>query len=175
MKLIPIYTEIVKDRQNHTIFLDEKTRFTYKAYHKEPSQRFYWIGFFSFLFFMREMQQLNLSFSNTVNIGLIIAVIVLGLISGKYFYKKFTYEEIKEIYLTESMIEDYVEEGERVFKLELWIAAICLISFLFLIILFIFTSSFVLLIFSYLALVFFKVYLYRLPKERFRLYKRSTN
>jgi fatty acid desaturase len=73
------------------------------------------------------------------------------------------------------MIEDYVEEGERVFKLELWIAAICLISFLFLIILFIFTSSFVLLIFSYLALVFFKVYLYRLPKERFRLYKRSTN
>ncbi|MDE5416365.1 hypothetical protein [Alkalihalobacterium chitinilyticum] len=171
MKLIPIYTEIIKDRQNHTIFIDEKTRYTYKAFHKEPSQSFYWIGFFSLLFFMRGIQQLNLTFSNYITFGLIIAVIVLGSISGKYYYKKFTYEEVREIYLTESMIEDYVEKGKKVFKLEMWIAAICLIGFLFSIILFFFTSSLVVLIFSFFALVFFNIFVYRLPKERIKLYK----
>ncbi len=172
MKLIPIYTKIIKDGRNYTIFLDGKTRFTYKADHKDSGQDFlkpsYWIFIFTFIGVMRAIQGINLPFSK---IGTIIGVIVLGIISGKYFYKKFGYRDVKEIYLTESMIEDYIEKGKKVFKLEVWIAAISFVIFLILIISYYFTSSLALLIFSFFAFVFFIVYLNRLPKERIRLYK----
>lgn len=176
MKLIPIYTKIIKDGQNYTIFLDEKTRYTYKAYHKDSGPNFfYWIGFVIVLYFLREIQEITFSFSNTINIGIIMAVIVLGIIAGKYYYKKFGYEDVKEIYLTESMIEDYIEKGRKVFKIDMWVIVISLIIFLSLIISFYITSSLVLLIFSFAALVFIRAYLFRLPKERIMLYKNSSN
>lgn len=61
-KLVPIYTENIKGRQNHTIFIDKQTNLTYKAYHKEPSQAIYWFGLFTVLAVLRGIQEVHSDF-----------------------------------------------------------------------------------------------------------------
>lgn len=170
-KLIPIYTENLKGRQNYTIFIDKQTNLTYKAFQKEPRQATYWIAFFIVLAILRGIQEISITITNPVAILLFLILIVLGILSGKLYYKKIVYEEIKEIYLTESMIKEYIERGKRGFKLEIKIAVISLVVVLLLALLFFISHSIILLIFMFFTFVFFIVYLFRLPIERFHLYK----
>lgn len=170
-KLVPIYTENIKGRQNHTIFIDKQTNVTYKAYHKEPSQAMYWFGFFIVLAVLRGIQEVSIPTSSPVAFLIIISLFMLVFISVKLFYKKIVYEEVKEIHLTESMIEDYIERGKKGLQLEIWVAVISLIVVLLLALLFFVTYNIVLLIFMFFTFIFFTVYLFRLPVERFKLYK----
>ena len=70
------------------------------------------------------------------------------------------------------MIEDYLEKGKKTFKLELWITVISLFIFVLLSIIFLTTGSFVIFIFMFFVFFISIIYLIRLPKERFVLYKR---
>ncbi|MEC5425178.1 hypothetical protein QGM71_16960 [Virgibacillus sp. C22-A2] len=158
MKLIPIYTENVKGRQNYTIFIDKQTNLTYKAYQKEPSQATYWIAFFIVLAILRGIQEVSISISNIGAIFIFLTLLISGIFSGIFFNKKYVYEEVREIYLTESMIKEYIERGKKGFKLEIRIAVISLLVVLILAFLFFITHGIILLIFLYFSLYIYVVY-----------------
>lgn len=174
MKLIPIYTENIKGRQNYTFFIDKQTNLIFKAYHKDnKNQSIYGIGFVLVLAIFRYLKEVDLHFLDDFNLSIIIAVCIIGFFSAKFYYQKYAYEPIKEVYLTQTMLDEYIEKGRKVFILEIWIAIISLLIFLFLALLYYFTSSLVVLIFSLFDFWFLTMYLFRLPKERFMIYKKS--
>lgn len=170
MKLIPIYTQNFKERQNFTIFIDKQTNRTYKAYQKELSQKYFWIAFFPILALLRGIKDISPSISNLMVILFILCLVGIGIISGMLFYKKFVYEELREIYFTEAEVKDYIERGEKVFKLEVSIALISFCIVLLLVYLFFVFKNIVFLIFMFFSMIFFIVYLCRLPLERIKLY-----
>ncbi|WP_208591443.1 hypothetical protein [Gracilibacillus suaedae] len=174
MKLIPIYTEN-KRAHKYTIYVDIHTNYTYRIDHSNDMNKTgYWISFFAILAIMRSLQEISYTFSSMGKTIVVIAIILVGIILGSLVYKKMIPKEIREIYLTQTMIEDYIQRGRKLIKQDIWIAVISLIIFLFLIFLFLFTSSFVLLTFAQFSFILFIAFMQRLPKERFALYKKSS-
>ncbi|UOQ46607.1 hypothetical protein MUN88_10860 [Gracilibacillus caseinilyticus] len=176
MKLIPIYTENIKNRRNHTIFLDKKKRTTYKAFHKEEkiNHTYYWIGFFIVIAIMRGIESIQLHIPTAVSFGKIGIGVILGMWADRVFYQKYIYEEMKEIYLTESMIEQYIDQGRKLFQFEIGIVVGCFLVFLVLALVFILDQSLVVLIFSLFFFVIFSAYVYRMPMARMKLYRKNN-
>lgn len=171
MKLIPIYTENVKNEKNHTIFIDANTKLTYKAFHREASQTVFWLGFFGVIIALRGFQNISFTLSTTFLIFIFVALILIGIYVGALFYKKLVYQNITEIYLTQEKIEDYIDKGRKVLKIEIWVVSIIFIFFVLITSLFFVTKGLILLLLSFSSFVIFVALLYRLPKARFKLYK----
>ncbi|MGP4040977.1 hypothetical protein ACTWP4_13925 [Gracilibacillus sp. D59] len=172
MKIIPIYTENKKNQQSHTIFMDEHTKQSYKAFHKESNQWVYWIGFFAILAIMRSIQGVHIPLSLFTITIIFIALLGLTILVSQIVYKQLFYEEIKEIYLTKPMIEEYIEDGKKIYKMEMWIAILSFLIFIILTIIFFITLSLVLLIFSIFLFFIFCLSIKRLPIARIKLYKK---
>ncbi|UOQ86793.1 hypothetical protein [Gracilibacillus salinarum] len=172
MKLIPIYTENIKNRRNHTIFLDLEKRTTYKALHKEEktNHTYYWIGFFVVLAIMRAIESVQLHIPTVICFVIIGIGVILGAWAGRVFYQKYIYEEMTEIYLTESMVEQYIEQGKKLYQFEIGIVAGCFLVFLILALVFILNQSLVVLFFSLFFFLIFSAYVYRMPMARIKLY-----
>ena|SRR5690625_1180177 len=170
MKLIPIYTENVKDGKNYTIFIDEHTKLTYKAYHREASQTVYWLGFFAIIIILRGFQDISFTLSTTFSIFIFVALILIGFYVGSFFYKKLVYQNITEIYLTEEKVEGYIDKGRKILKLEVWVILIVFIFFVLITSLFFATKGLILLLLSFSTFVILVALFYRFPKARFKLY-----
>ncbi|WP_208591431.1 hypothetical protein [Gracilibacillus suaedae] len=173
MKIIPIYTESKKNQQGHTIFIDEHTEKSYKALHKESNQWVYWIGFFAILAIMRSIQSIHIPLSLISIIIIFTSLLVLTVLVSRIVYKHLFYEEVKEIYLTNTMIEKYIEDGKSVYKMEVWIAILSFLIFVILTIIFFINLSLVILIFSIFLFFIFCLMMKRLPLARIKLYHKG--
>ncbi len=172
MKIIPIYTENKKNRQSHTIFLDQELNRSYKAFHKESNQWVYWIGLFAVLAIMRGIQSFKIPLTLLPNILIFSAALGLTYYISRLVYKYMFYEEVKEVYLTDSMIEDYIDDGKTVYKLEIWLAIISFIIFVLLTILYFILMTLILFVFSVFLFFIFCLSLKRLSIARIKLYSR---
>lgn len=173
INLIPIYTENERNKQNYTLLLDKRTNLVYKAYHKKVNQLIYWITFAVTLAIIRGIEDVYLPIRGMFSTLLLILLGVGGVAIGLYCYKKMAYEDVREIYLTETMIEDYLNNGKRTLRIEVWVTIIIFICFAVLLFLFVVSHWLVWLLFSFYVFVLFVVLLCRLPLQRFKLYKKG--
>ncbi|MEN1967637.1 hypothetical protein WMZ97_06100 [Lentibacillus sp. N15] len=174
VNLIPFYTENKQGQQNYTLLLDKKTELVYKAYHKKTTQWVYWIGLVITLGILREMQDIFLPVTSLLGISLLILLGIAGIVIGIYCYKKMAYEEVREIYLTEDMIEEYLRKGKSTLRIEAWTTLIIFIGLVILSILFFVSHLFIWLLFAFYAFVLVVVLLCRLPIGRFKLIKKGV-
>ncbi|WP_035726417.1 hypothetical protein [Gracilibacillus boraciitolerans] len=121
---------------------------------------------------MRSIQGTYIQISILPNILLSGALFGLTYFVSRLVYKHMFYEEVKEIYLTEPMIEDYIDDGKVVYKLEIWLAIISFIIFIMLTIVYFITLSLILLIFAVFLFLIFCLSLKRLSFARIKLYRK---
>ncbi|GLO65781.1 hypothetical protein [Oceanobacillus kimchii] len=168
MKLVPIYTLSIKNGTNYTIFLEQGSHLVYKAYHREPGQKMYWLAFFTATILLRIIQE----FTIDIPIIYLIAIFMIGgYFMGRWILKKFAYKEMVQIYITPSMIEDYIEKGRKGFILEKRIIFFIFLLFLLLMFIFIISHLFNYLLISFFLYVILIILLHRFPIARFKLYK----
>lgn len=170
--LIPFYTEKSRDTQAYTLFLDQKSKKVYKAYHKKTSTVLYWIAFVLALALLRILKDVYYPI-NTLNVILLFVIGALSIILGLYFYK-FAYEEKKEVFQSEYMVERYIEKGEKVLKIEVITTSCIFIAFIIVLLLFLFNNWLPMLLLAIALLIIFVTLLCRLPVERFKLNKTIT-
>ncbi len=171
MDLIPIYTKNKKGRQQYTIFINKESNRSYKAFHREEDQWLYWASFFGVLALLRGLQGIQTPLSLIPNILLFTVLLGGSFCISRLIYTHRVYEKVREIYLTKQMIEDYIDEGKRIYKLEFWFAIIGFISFLILTIIYFLTLSMILLFFTLFLFFIFCIILQRLPITRANFYR----
>ncbi|KKE77968.1 hypothetical protein DTX80_16530 [Bacilli bacterium] len=169
-KLIPFYRYQKRDTQGYTLFLDVHSQRVYKVIHKEGSGVAYWIAFALVLGIMRAIQDIHLPISNLVNLIIVIVLGILSVLSGVFIYKNY-YKDLKEIYPTKDMIEDYIYEAKGLLIKEVIVTIIVSIAVIVFFILFLVSYRLMWLLFSYLLLSGVVVAICGLPKARFELYK----
>ncbi|WP_062050939.1 hypothetical protein [Bacillus sp. JCM 19034] len=172
MKIIPIYSESKNNQQGYTILIDEHKEKSYKAFHKKSNQWVYWIGFFFTLAILRSIQDIHITISYTTSVIIYICLLVLTILISRVISKHFYYDEVKEIYLTKTMIEEYIEDGKSIYRIEVWIASISFFIFAILCTMFFINFSLVALLFSIVLFFIFCLSLKRLPLARIKLYKK---
>lgn len=167
--LIPFYTEKSKDTQAYTLFLDQKSKKVYKAYHKKTSEVLYWIAFVLVLALLRILKDIYYPI-NTLSVILLFVIGTLSVVLGMYFYK-IAYEEKKEVFLSEYMVERYIEKGKKVLKIEVITTSCILVGFIIVVLIFIVNNWLPLLLLSIFLLIIFVTLLCRLPVDRFKLHR----
>ncbi|MGY0691201.1 hypothetical protein ACW2QC_00245 [Virgibacillus sp. FSP13] len=166
---IPIYANKDKGRLGYTVFLDIQTMKVYKAYHKEISQSVYWIGFIAALILMRSLTGVTID-SPFYMIILILGGVTLSVLMGIYIHKN-SAGSLKEIYLSNEMINDYLDEGKKRFKVELIFTLIVLLSSIVCIILFLLYHLLIWLLVSFILFLLIGALVCNFSKARFQIYK----
>lgn len=174
MDLIPFYTENIQDGQNYTLLFDEKKNQVYKAYHRKVNQIIYLGAFVLTLALVRGIENIFLPINGLVSILLLIFLGIAGIAIGVYCYKKIAYQDIKEIFLTQSMIEEKIQQGKTTLRIEVWTTSITLLCFVVFSILFIISNWLVWLLVTFYLFILAIVLLSRLPIRRFKLIKKGV-
>lgn len=171
--LVPFYTENIQGGQNYTLLFDKKKNLVYKAYHKKVSPMIYWGAFVLTLALIRGSEGIFYPISGLLSILFLILLGITGIAVGLYCYKKIAYENVKEIFLTQPMIEEKIHKGKTTLRIEMWTASIIMLCFVVLAILFFVTHWLVWLLIAFYTFVLTVVLLCRLPIERFKLVKKG--
>src|SRR5690625_667964 len=112
--LIPFYRDLSEGNKGYTLFLDRRSNQVYKSYHKGRNNFIYWILFALVLILFRGMKNVYLPWNNIVIILIVLLLTVVGI--GIYLYY---YKDLREEYFTDTMIEEYIEKGDKTFIKEL--------------------------------------------------------
>lgn len=173
-RLIPFYRNLSNGGYGYTLFIDEDSNRVFKSYHKEMNHSIYWISFAVVFILLRGMKNVFVPFNNPVVILIILLLTVVSAVIGISIYVHY-YKDIEEEYFTETMIEDYIEKGKKIFIKEV-------ISVIF-VFLFVILFAVLYLIFHWLIWLIFTLFLFSmtvlgicgLPIGRFKLYRRNRN
>lgn len=167
----PFYRKFSKEEIGYTLFLDEKSGKIYKANHKKVNQWHYWILFALILGVMRSIQNVHIPKNFAFLISLIVFEILVSLYIGFWVYKSYYLNGLKEIFITKEMLNDYIDQGRSMFRIDLIATITLFIFFVLSVLLFLVTDWLVwyLLSFVLLALVFHM--LCGFSKKRYKLFK----
>src|SRR5690625_101619 len=135
---IPFYGEMKKGRRPFTILVDLDTQKIYRANHKEVGELVYYGPIFVLILFLFNYIK-NLSVAITL---LLMGGIIIGLISGNFFYRK-TLKELREINIGEHTLRAYLSEGKKQLKYELLLNIGILVCTIILSILYVVFTSFI--------------------------------
>src|SRR5690625_621623 len=105
---IPFYGEMKKGRRPFTILVDLDTQKIYRANHKEVGELVYYGPIFVLILFLFNYIK-NLSVAIPL---LLMGGIIIGLISGNFFYRK-TLKVLWEINIGEHTLITYLCEGKK--------------------------------------------------------------
>ncbi|MBU8790684.1 hypothetical protein NSA56_18100 [Oceanobacillus caeni] len=170
-KIIPIYGKKEKGKSGYTIFIDLHTKKVYRAFHKEVSQSTFMISFFATIILMRFLTDVSLpDFHPFLILIFILTGASISVYIGMIIQKKFMGDLI-EIYPSEPMVEDFIDEGSTLFKREVIIAAILLLVSVILVGLFIIYNWLVWLLFSFMSFAISGMMFNSLSIDRWKLYK----
>jgi hypothetical protein len=167
--MVPIYAKN-QDGRGYTIYLDTDSMRVYRSDHQEVNQFKYWIGFVVTIAFLRILAEFNLPDSLLVKSIPVIVGIPISIFIGRMVYRK-SVQNMREIYPTKDMLEDYIAEGKSLMKKEIIIASIILIISLTFCFLFI---AFNWLMWLILSLMFFTIvgmFSKNITVKRWKLYK----
>ncbi|WP_164216032.1 hypothetical protein [Virgibacillus sp. YIM 98842] len=167
--MVPIYARN-QDGRGYTIYLDTDTMRVYRSDHQETNQYKYWIGFVVTIAFLRGLAEFNLPVSLLVKSAVVIVGVPISIFIGRAVYRK-SVQNMREIYPTKDMLEDYIVKGKSLMTKEIIIAGIILIVSL--------TFCFLYLVFNFLmwlilSLMFFAIvgmFSKNITVKRWKLYK----
>lgn len=172
-RLIPFYRDMSKGSKGYTLFLDKQSQRVYKVYHKNEGGIKYWIAFFLVVALMEAIKNIHLPLSNPIYFGITFLLVVISGLIGIYIYK-FYYKDLREVYFTPSMVEEYIKRGKKQLKAEV-ITAIAMFIFLVLFAyLYLMNYWIIWLIFALFLVSMMALVLCGLPMERFKLCKKGT-
>src|SRR5690625_193443 len=158
----------------HTLFLDLENNRVYKVIHNELNQTVYWLLFVLILAVLRAIESVSLSMDYPVLIiGLLVFEVIVGVFMGVAFYRSY-YKNLKEVFMTKSEIEDYIEKSRSQLKIEFWIVIVLFIITVISLLLFI---IFKWLIWNLLTLISIFILILnrcRMSKKRIKLYSKNN-
>ncbi|APC49582.1 hypothetical protein [Virgibacillus halodenitrificans] len=173
MKLIPFYRKQGKNIDQYTLFLDKRTKHVYKVYNRDENNILYWVAFVLVLAIFRAVSSIHLPVYHPIAV---VAYIMIGLIIsitlGILVYKVY-YQDLKEVYLTEPELMEYIKRGKNSLKIEVWFTGIMFIFFILTILLFMMNYWIVWYLVNITIGFLLTILISGLPPERFRLSKKS--
>ncbi|MBD1221272.1 hypothetical protein [Virgibacillus halodenitrificans] len=173
MKLIPFYRQQGKNLDQYTLFLDKRTKHVYKVYNRDENNILYWVAFVLVLAIFRAVSSIHLLVYHPIAIvayimiGLIISI-TLGIVVYKVYYR-----DLKEVYLTEPELMEYIKRGKKSLKIEVWLTGIMFILFIFTVLLFLMNYWIVWYLVNITIGFLLTILICGLPPARFRLSKKS--
>jgi len=157
----------------HTLFLDLENNRVYKVIHKEMNQTVYWLLFVFVLAVLRAIESVSLSMDYPIYIiGLLVFEVIVGYFMGVAFYRSY-YKNLKEVFMTENEIEDYIEKSRNQLKIEFWIVIVLFMITIISLLLFITFKWLIWNLLTLISIILLVVTMCGLPKERFKLYSES--
>jgi hypothetical protein len=172
-KPIPIYGKSEQGKSGYTIYFDMNSKKAFRGHHKELNSAKFWIGFFVFLIFMRGLAEINLPDTWFLKLIIIAVGIPLSIQIGKVLQRK-SIEDLREIYLSEYMLEDYIEEGKKMMIREVIVTTVILIIAIVLCALFILHNWLVWIAFSFLSFGILGMLINSLSIKRWKFYKNEV-
>ncbi|MYL56704.1 hypothetical protein GLW20_04225 [Virgibacillus halodenitrificans] len=173
MKLIPFYRQQGKNIDQYTLFLDKRTKHVYKVYNRDENNILYWIAFVLVLAIFRAVSSIHLPVYQPIAV---VAYIMIGLIIsitlGSLVYKVY-YRDLKEVFLTEPELMEYIKRGKNSLKIEVWLTGLMFILFILTLLLFLVNYWIVWYLVNITIGFLLTVLLCGLPPERFKLIKKS--
>ena len=167
---IPIYAKSNQGKSGYTIYLDMVSKQAYRAHHKEFSQSKYLIGFFTLLFIMRGLAELSLPDTLLVKSLILLIGVPTSIFLGKVLHRR-SMDELLEIYVSEYMLEDYIEQGKKLMIREIIATVIFLFIAITLGILFIMYNWLVWIAFSFITFIIVGVLINSLSIKRWKFYQ----
>lgn len=171
--MIPIYAKN-QNGQSYSIYLDIDTMRVYRNDHGEMNQTKYWVSFFAVFFILRELAKLNFPDVLLIKVLILLVTIPASILIGIAIHRK-SHLNIREIYPTKDMLENYIESGKHLMKRELSMAVIILSISLFLAVLFIIFNWMAALIFSLFSFLILGMLSNNISLKRWKLYKHGLN
>lgn len=123
--MIPIYGKNNNGR-GYTIYLDIDSMRAYRSDNQEVNQTKYWIGYFVTIIFLSVLTEISLPNTLLVKSSLVIVGVPISIFTGRIIYRK-AVNNVREIFPTKDMLEDYIAKGKSLMIKEIMIASIFLI------------------------------------------------
>ncbi|WHX26213.1 hypothetical protein QNH47_19105 [Virgibacillus halodenitrificans] len=169
MKLIPFYRQQGNNMDQYTLFLDKEENRIYKVNNRDENNILYWVAFVLVLAIFRAVSSIHLLVYHPIAI---VAYIMIGLIIfitlGIFVYKVY-YRDLKEVYLTEPELMEYIKRGKKSLKIEVWLTGIMFILFTLTILLFLVNYWIVWYLVNITIGFLLTILICGLPPERFKL------
>lgn len=171
-KLIPIYRKLNKEQVGYTILMDQQSKRVFKVDHVSINQYKFWITWAMILAFMRAIKDISLPMNHPVYYLFLVGLLGISAFIGRYKYKE-VYQEKREVYYTDFLINQYINKGEANFRKEVKGTLVIFLIFVIFLILFF--------VFNWLPWLFFSLFIFGtfvyaacgLPPARFKLYKKE--
>lgn len=167
--MIPIYGKNNNGR-GYTIYLDIDSMRAYRSDNQEVNQTKYWIGYFVTIIFLSVLTEISLPNTLLVKSSLVIVGVPISIFTGRIIYRK-AVNNVREIFPTKDMLEDYIAEGKSLMKKELILVGIILTFSLMLCFSFLVINSFILLILAFIGFTIFGMLSCNMSIKRWKLYK----
>lgn len=171
-KPMPIYGKSEQGKSGYTIYLDMNSKTAYRGHHKELNNTKLWIGFFLVLIFMRGLAEVSFPDTWLVKFIVIVIGVPVSILIGKVLQRN-SIDDLLEIYLSEYMLEDYIEEGKKMMIREIIVTIIILIIAIALCILFVVHNWLVWFAFSFMSFAIVGMLMNSLSIERWKFYKKG--
>lgn len=133
-KLIPIYRKVDGNKRESTYFLDNQSRQVFKTENEKNDYKC-WILWALILLLLRSIKTFHLSISNPITILIIIFLFVVSGSLAVYKYKT-TLKNKREVYVTQDLIEDYIDRGKVTLKSDIRVSIVMFLGFTTFIVLF---------------------------------------
>ncbi|WP_233879522.1 hypothetical protein [Virgibacillus halodenitrificans] len=173
MKLIPFYRKQGKNIDQYTLFLDKRTKHVYRVYNRDENNILYWVAFVLVLAIFRAVSSIHLPVYHPIAVVFCIMVgLIISITLGIVVYETY-YRDLKEVYLTEPELMEYIKRGKKSLKIEVWLTGIMFILFTLTILLFLVNYWIVWYMVNITIGFLLTVLLCGLPLERFKLIKKS--
>jgi len=168
-KPVPIYGKS-DNGKGYTVYFDINTNKVYRGNHKELHSPKYWLVFFTFLVLMRGLAELSFGDSWFIKLILIIIGVPISIFIGKIIQRR-SIEDLREIYLSDYTLEEYMNRGKNMMLKEMVLMIIILIIAITLSILFIISNWLIWLAFSFLSFAIAGMMFNGISLRRWNLYK----
>lgn len=168
-ELIPIYAKS-DGKLGYTIFVDLTSKKAFKGYHQEYSQAKWWFGYFGLLFTMRALAEITLPDTWIVKALFIGLGIPISIFIGKILQKKLI-DYLTDIYLSEYMLDDYIQQGKKLMVREFVFAIVIFVIAIVLCILFLIHNWLGCIVFSFLSFTILGMLMNNLTIRRWKIYR----